>query len=42
VGSSLINLASIDREAVCVALNARAHGADDELFFHGERVGLQT
>jgi hypothetical protein len=42
VSSGLINLASIVRETVCAVLNARAHGPDDELFFHDERVGLQT
>jgi len=42
VSSGLINSASIDREAVCAALDARAHGPGDELFFHGKRVGLQT
>jgi hypothetical protein len=41
VSSGLINLASIDREVVCAALDARVHGPDEELFFHGERVGLQ-
>ena len=42
VSSGLIILASIDREAVCAALEARAHGPDEELFFHVERVGLHT
>ena len=42
MSSGLINLASIDRETVCAALDAGAHGPDDELFFHGERVGPQA
>jgi hypothetical protein len=42
VSSGLINIASIDREAVSAALDARAHGPDEELFFHGKQVGLQA